>query len=60
MKHAEPGAYASAPSMGPGSYWFQPANQPHVGISATRLSDTLSRHLPRARRDMLAPCAGLR
>ncbi|WBY06911.1 DUF4437 domain-containing protein [Sphingomonas sp. 7/4-4] len=30
MKHAEAGAYASAPSMGPGSYWFQPANQPHV------------------------------
>ena len=30
MKHAEPGAWASAPSMGPGSYWFQPANQPHV------------------------------
>lgn len=30
MKHAEAGAYATAPSMGPGSYWFQPANQPHV------------------------------
>ncbi len=30
MKHAEAGAYASAPAMGPGSYWFQPANQPHV------------------------------
>lgn len=30
MKHAEAGAYASAPRMGPGSYWFQPANQPHV------------------------------
>jgi hypothetical protein len=30
MKHAEAGAYASAPPMGPGSYWFQPANQPHV------------------------------
>jgi hypothetical protein len=30
MKHAEAGAYASAPRMGPGSYWFQPAGQPHM------------------------------
>jgi hypothetical protein len=30
MKHAEASAHALAPSMGPGSYWFQPANLPHV------------------------------
>ncbi len=30
MKHAEPGGYPSASLMGPGSYWFQPANEPHV------------------------------
>lgn len=30
MKHAEADAHAAAPRMGPGSYWFQPANLPHV------------------------------
>lgn len=30
MKHWQPGESADAKVLGPGSYWFQPGNQPHA------------------------------
>lgn len=38
MKHWDPdGTEAAAPTLGPGSYWFQPADLPHAEACLTEL-----------------------